>query len=200
MKTWWGPASGPDNAKWKGGPVEVVCAHCRLPFLAKRNGDKTKRFCSRLCGDKGGGRRRKEPIPLRRITQTCGWCGAKFEIYPSRVNKKKFCQPECHHRWRSAWLSDKANGRTKREYPLRWPRMRRKIVDRDGARCRNPLCWGTGRFLQVHHIDHDKTNDDPLNLVTICSSCNMRANYNRPFWRAHYERIVSDYGMLKEGR
>ncbi len=39
------------------------------------------------------------------------------------------------------------------------------------------------RTLQIHHIDFDKNNNDPSNLVTACNKCNIWANYhpNEPF-------------------
>jgi hypothetical protein len=36
-----------------------------------------------------------------------------------------------------------------------------------------------GKKLQVHHLDHDKMNNDPTNLVAACGSCNVWASYHR---------------------
>lgn len=65
------------------------------------------------------------------------------------------------------------------------PEFRRKlrtlIRERDGHRCMR--CGKTqaeeGRTLQVHHLDHDKMNNDPSNLATSCASCNVWASYHR---------------------
>jgi hypothetical protein len=49
------------------------------------------------------------------------------------------------------------------------------IRDRDGNRCtrcgirRDKVV----RALDVHHIDHDKFNNDPTNLITVCNPCNV---------------------------
>lgn len=54
-------------------------------------------------------------------------------------------------------------------------RFKALIRDRDGNRCRR--CGKTreenGRTLPIHHIDHDPLNNDPANLVTVCTSCNV---------------------------
>jgi hypothetical protein len=34
---------------------------------------------------------------------------------------------------------------------------------------------GTGRWtLDVHHLDHDKDNNDPSNLMTLCKNCHSQ--------------------------
>lgn len=52
---------------------------------------------------------------------------------------------------------------------------KRLIRERDDQTCQR--CGITreqfGRTLEVHHIDHDKMNNDPANLATVCSSCNV---------------------------
>jgi hypothetical protein len=60
-------------------------------------------------------------------------------------------------------------------------KFKRLIRDRDGNRC--VRCGATreeaGRTLDIHHLDHDKANNDPSNLVTACHACNMWASWNR---------------------
>ena len=42
--------------------------------------------------------------------------------------------------------------------------------------------WRESNRLAIHHIDYDKTNNIPLNLVTLCNSCHTKTNYNRVPW------------------
>lgn len=60
-------------------------------------------------------------------------------------------------------------------------RFKRLIRDRDGQQC--VRCQQTrtvsGQALDVHHIDHDKANNDPSNLVTLCHPCNIYFSYHR---------------------
>lgn len=60
-------------------------------------------------------------------------------------------------------------------------RYKRLIRDRDKHTCQR--CGKTreqnGRTMQVHHKDHDKANNDPTNLVTVCNSCNVWLSYHR---------------------
>ena len=48
------------------------------------------------------------------------------------------------------------------------------------------------RNLHIHHIDYDKLNCKPENLITLCHSCHAKSNYNRDYWFAfymHYKEI-----------
>lgn len=80
------------------------------------------------------------------------------------------------------------NGGTSKEpYPFHWPTVRRIVLDRDGGQCLNPLCRRMSSKVHVHHIDYDKNNCAPSNLITICDSCNARANFGRDAWMRFYQ-------------
>ena len=69
------------------------------------------------------------------------------------------------------------------------------IKERDGWVCQNPLCWGKIDRIMLHHINYNKKDCNLDNLITVCTSCNSRANFNREFWQEHYENIMEDvYG------
>ena len=70
--------------------------------------------------------------------------------------------------------------------------FREMILERDGYKCQNPLCWGTSKILTLHHIDHNRMNCHPTNIITTCNSCNPRANFNREFWYELYTNIISE--------
>lgn len=43
-----------------------------------------------------------------------------------------------------------------------------------------------GRVLAVHHINYIKEDCSKNNLITLCISCNIRANYNKEYWKKMY--------------
>ena len=53
-----------------------------------------------------------------------------------------------------------------------------KIRKRDNFTCN--LCSKHG--FVIHHIDYNKKNNEPTNLITLCRSCHVKTNYNRPYW------------------
>ena len=54
------------------------------------------------------------------------------------------------------------------------------IRTRDDFRCQ--ICFNRG--IDVHHIDYNKKNSDPNNLITLCRSCHMKTGFNRDEWKS----------------
>lgn len=65
------------------------------------------------------------------------------------------------------------------------------IKERDGFKCMNPFCNSRGEvILSIHHIDYDKKNCSPNNLITLCRACNSKANIDREWHKSFYNTIV----------
>ena len=89
------------------------------------------------------------------------------------------------------WVGDAAA----RKYCGAWldKEYKKDIKERDNNECQNPSCRHTADHvhLHIHHIDYDKKNCRPDNLITVCMSCNIRANTNQDYWTKHYQDILS---------
>lgn len=59
--------------------------------------------------------------------------------------------------------------------------LRRSIRQRDNYICQicNKQQWDT--TFDVHHIDYDKKNCNPINLITLCKNCHIRTNTQREY-------------------
>jgi 5-methylcytosine-specific restriction endonuclease McrA len=76
------------------------------------------------------------------------------------------------------WLG----GRSFEPYNTDWnDTLKRAIRERDHYTCK--ICGGEG--YPVHHIDYDKKNCNPDNLVTLCLSCHPMTNSNRAYWESY---------------
>ncbi len=64
------------------------------------------------------------------------------------------------------------------------------IRNRDSNRCLNPYCSKNNSRLTIHHIDYNKKNCHPSNLITVCNSCNSRANTDRDWHTAWYQALM----------
>ena len=42
--------------------------------------------------------------------------------------------------------------------------------------------------LKKNHIDYDKKNCNPENLITLCNHCNIKVNKNRDYWTKHFNK------------
>lgn len=120
---------------------------------------------------------------------TCENCGKTFVPKPSS-KAKRFCTIECYHQaGRRGNRKTKVKGvrmTSRPDHPLA-PASglialhRIVLYDKIGAGshpchwCGKKLEWGNGRkphLIVVDHVDHDKENNDPANLVPSCRACN----------------------------
>ena len=44
--------------------------------------------------------------------------------------------------------------------------------------------------LSVHHIDYNKKNNNPLNLISLCKKHHMKTNSNRKHWERYFQMQV----------
>lgn len=52
--------------------------------------------------------------------------------------------------------------------------------------------------LCVHHIDYNKKNNSPNNLLPLCNKCHSKTNRNREYWTIFYQNIINQkYGKNK---
>ena len=117
----------------------------------------------------------------------CHPCNAKW------LHKQdKIFTPEAKEKMREAKLGrggKSANnwqgGLSNWKYPLGWNKIHKELIrNRDNYKCQICGCHEVenGRRLDVHHIDYDKNNIHPENLVSLCHHCHMKTNGNRRFW------------------
>ena len=73
-------------------------------------------------------------------------------------------------------------------YTKDWTRtLRISIRERDDYTCK--ICGekqGDSAFA-VHHIDYDKNNCNPDNLITLCKPCHAKTNFNRDYWINYFK-------------
>lgn len=73
-----------------------------------------------------------------------------------------------------------------------WRQLSQELKEGDGNECKNPLCEGRSQRMTSHHIDYDKQNCRPSNVITLCNSCNVRANSNREWWQNLYIQLKGE--------
>jgi hypothetical protein len=180
----------------------VECEHCKKEYsrsvgvIVNR-----EKYCSAECSHKA---RRA------RFTVECHFCGKEVEKVNYYKDKDQlfFCSRSCTSKWYSSkqpigeeayWFGKKGEispnwqgGISALPYAPIWvdKRFKAGIRERDNHTCQNPDCRGNVERLCIHHINYDKKDCEPSNLITLCTSCNSRANANREFWQAGYSEII----------
>jgi len=87
-------------------------------------------------------------------------------------------------------------GKSFEDYTTDWNfTFKESIRQRDNFICyecgihQDELDIGQVEKLDVHHIDYNKKNCNPNNLISLCRSCHAKTNYNRDYWFNKYKNI-----------
>lgn len=75
-------------------------------------------------------------------------------------------------------------------------KLKEQIRKRDNYRCQecfrhqDELYTKGGRKykLNIHHIDYDKKNNKPENLISLCGNCHLQTNFGREDWIKYFQR------------
>lgn len=78
-------------------------------------------------------------------------------------------------------------GKSFEPYSVDWNgTLKRAIRERDKYICQ--LCGEPQgeEALCVHHIDYNKVNCNPTNLISLCRKCHTKTNGNRDYWTNYF--------------
>lgn len=86
------------------------------------------------------------------------------------------------------WLG----GISRKNYGQDWTKtLRRSIRERDNYCCRICGKLQGDKNFDVHHIDYDKMNCNPNNLITLCRNCHIKTNHKRNYWINYFSKIMT---------
>ena len=91
----------------------------------------------------------------------------------SKINKGKYTG-EKHPNWQG--------GKSFEKYTVDWTlTLKRSIRERDKYTCQ--MCWKSqgDRALSIHHIDYNKKNCNPDNLISLCCKCHIILHRSKKF-------------------
>jgi len=67
--------------------------------------------------------------------------------------------------------------------------LKEQIRKRDNYRCQE--CGFNQkqlkRKLSIHHIDFNKQNNNPNNLISLCNTCHTQTNFNKKGWIEYFQ-------------
>lgn len=197
---------GENNPRFNGGTITVSCAICgREKNVVPSRVKKQKVFvCSKECLKEWCRTRRGEKAWAWKGGQvecTCAYCGKKIMKWPKDANrvKRHFCNNKCYSRWlieTGAYAGENngrwAGGGSFEPYPPEFnERLKEAIRDRDKRKCQ--ICGkherDNGAKLAVHHIDFDKKNCEPDNLISLCHSCHVKTIVDPDYWKVYFQRF-----------
>ncbi len=119
----------------------------------------------------------------------------KKGIKEGENHKPKFHTKETKKKIRESLKGEKSHlwkgGISFEPYSLEWDETLREVIrNRDRRKCQ--ICRKTElenkRKLAVHHIDYDKKNCNPNNLITLCHICHIKTNHKREYWLEYFKK------------
>ncbi len=181
--------------------ITKICPVCQRSFTTFPSTNRI--YCSEKCY--GMSQR-------RRIKKVCIICSKKFEVVRSQ-KEAKYCSDKCryignrgHIAWDKGLKRPKHSERMKRENNPNWQdgisnlpytfefnkQLKELIRHGDSYKCQLcgiPECENIKK-LSIHHIDYNKENPEPNNLITLCISCNSKVNFNRSRWEGYFDKKI----------
>lgn len=185
--------------------VEVRCPQCGTAKLVHPCRAGSNVFCNSECYAEWRSENVKgemNPCWKPKITVRCAWCGASMDVFPCKSGQSNFCGKACRSAWRSNRYSGEGNpnwndGTSIEPYgPGFGEVLKRNVRERDGNEC--VVCGQAEGDLHVHHIDYDKDNLDPWNLITLCNSCHSKSNFGRENWKRRLQ-LLKVQRLSREG-
>ena len=203
-----GGHKGEKNPMWKGGISRTIdfCDNCGKEHNFKTVNYKNSKnhFCSIKCRSEYQSKYivGKANPNFKSMEIECDNCGKIIYVCPSqnKRNKYNFCSRFCdnEHRKKSKRYALENNpqwlgGLSFFPYPLKWSnQLRESIRQRDGYTCR--ICgyvWDKkDRKLSVHHIDYNKNNLNPENLISLCTPCHSKTHHKRDYWINYFNEVL----------
>ncbi len=192
-----GDYSGEKNHSWKGVKENRVCLICNNVFIITTTKEKnSKLYCNKEC-------RSKRIIIPKTVVVNCLYCNVEFKTLKKTI-LPKHCSRECADKAHSIRMRDKGNsnyahGNGSRGYPVEWNKSFKKLIrSRDNFTCQ--LCYMAeeqhGKKLCVHHIDFDRFNLSPENLITLCKYCHgkFHGKYTREKCKKELLNLLKERG------
>lgn len=121
------------------------------------------------------------------------WMNGK-KLSPETILKmSEVKQGSKHNQWQG--------GKSFEKYTIEWNKfLKENIRKRD-----NYVCQKCGihqyelntwfKKLDVHHIDYNKKNCNPDNLIILCHNCHMKTNFNRNYWTNYFNNLLKIYAF-----
>lgn len=151
----------------------------------------------------------KETLEKRAVAMVKKWAepGYKEKLYNIKIGKPIKCSEWAKNNlgryirtdeWKKnqadKWRGDKCNfwqgGISFEDYPQEFNKqLKEQIRERDGYICQvcfvpqDELNDKYKHKLNVHHIDYNKKNCNPDNLISLCDNCHAKTNTNREQWQ-----------------
>lgn len=156
--------------------VKKVCLSCKQEFEVPLYRKESSKYCSKECHNKS---------KIGFIPWNKGKIGYQSHTEQHKAKLRKTLLASGNPNWKG--------GLSFYPYNINFNRqLKVTIRHRDGYKCQKCGCpeIENRAKLTCHHIDYDKQNCEPFNLISLCKRCNGEVNSNRPHWTEYFTKRV----------
>lgn len=131
------------------------------------------------------------PEVLRKLSEShkghVPWNKGKIGIYNAEQLKRMSEALKGKPAWNKGITGEKSTswrgGLSFEPYSPEWTEVLKNLIkERDNHICQ--MCSKKGNI--VHHIDYNKKNSSPENLITLCNTCHGKTNHYREKWKKFF--------------
>jgi DNA-directed RNA polymerase subunit RPC12/RpoP len=141
----------------------AACKTCGKEFVSRIS--QPKIYCSTECFHKQS---------RRRLEYNCAFCGKQNEIAESKSKRSKsglrFCDRKCKEQ--AQRLTEFAAIRPS-HYGTGTGGNYREFFETEELYCRRCGYKEFPHAVQIHHVDHDRSNNKKSNLMPLCACCHV---------------------------
>ena len=122
----------------------------------------------------------------------CKHCKKRFGVLWKK--NQEFCSNSCANigNLNSQWMG----GISFEPYlPEFNNQLKEQIRKRDDYTCQecNHTQEQLGYKVPIHHIDYNKKNNNPDNLISLCRGCHAQTNFDRNGWKDYFKQKVISF-------
>lgn len=142
-----------------------TCVRCGTAFEWFASTPIPRKYCSKECAG----------TKAEHVAKSCQVCGAAYKVLPSKAATSRYCSWSCKYIGCGERQKKTENEAKARLQTKAWVRLRRLVIERDGFKCTE--CGAEKKLLHAHHVTpwRESRDDSLANLVTLCTSCHMKA-------------------------
>ena len=119
--------------------------------------------------------RKHTPETIQKIIKKSKYAWFKKGHISWNKGIKSHMRGENHPNWQG--------GKSFEPYSIDWTEtLKRAIRERDHYLCQLCNLYGNN----IHHIDYNKKNCNPDNLITLCFKCHRKTGSNRDYWENYF--------------
>lgn len=117
-------------------------------------------------------------IKHKQITKVCPVCNANFVTQSGHKREKIVCSHSCSNTYFRSGLNRKLELKSYR-------RICFFVHKKECVICKE------NRTIEVHHIDENRSNNDPMNLVPLCPTHHTLAHSSK--YRSECTKLINEY-------